>query len=84
MFPPEWLIGRICDEFPSLSPSQALHEPLDLCLRIVEYRAYDRAKELVEKTEKLDDLPDTPMVKLVQEIQHDIALEAWRAKQSGH
>lgn len=73
------MISRLCDEFHCL-PSQAVHEPFDLCLRILEYRAYARAKHLVEQSRSFEDLPDDPMVALVQEIQFDIARE-WRARQ---
>lgn len=71
----EWVVSRICEEFHCL-PSAAIHEPLDLCLGIIECRNYARAKRLVEQSQSLDDLPDDPMIALVQEIQFDIAREA--------
>ncbi len=61
-------------------PSVAVHEPIDLCLLIMEDRAYARAKQLVDQTEKVEDLPDDPMVDLVQEIEFDIAREKIEAK----
>lgn len=72
-------MSRICEEFGCL-PSLAVDEPLGLCLAIIEQRAYARAKDIVERTEHLDDLPDDPMVKLVQEIQWDLAREARERK----
>lgn len=68
----------ICEEFRCL-PSEAVEEPLELALRIMEDRAYHRAKLAVSKCKNLDDLPDDPMVALVLEIEFDIA----RAKRHG-
>ena len=79
--PYDWLISCICKEFGCL-PSAAREETdIDLVLRIMDDRAYARAKHTIETT-KMDDLPDDPMIGLVQEIQFDIARErkARRAK----
>ena len=79
MPPEEWLISRICEEFQCL-PSEAINEPLLLCLRIIEQRAYARAKDIVDHTEKASDLPNNAMVEMVQDIEFDIAQEARDAK----
>ncbi len=52
-----------------------MQEPFGMALRIIEARAYARAKDTIENTKKLDDLPDDPMIAMVQEIQFDIANE---------
>ena len=56
-------------------PSVAADEPLDVCLRIIEERAYARAKQLIAQAKTMDDLPDDPMIDLVQEIEFEIAKE---------
>ncbi len=63
-------------------PSVATTEPVDLCLMIIEDRAYARALDLVKRTEKQSDLPDDPMVDMVLEIQFDVAREALEAKRA--
>lgn len=73
-------MSRICEEFHCL-PSQAVDEPLGLCLTIMDDRAYVRAKEQVDRADaegKAGELPDDPMIALVVDIQFDIAREAKR------
>ena len=75
------MLSRICEEF-HIPPSQAVDEPLEVCLLIMESRAYAKAKQIVEQTEKAEDLPDDPMVDLVQEIQFALAREAIEARRA--
>lgn len=59
-----------------------MHEPLDLCVKIIQLRSYAAAKQIVENSKTLNDLPDDPMIDLVQEIQFDVANEM-RTKKRG-
>lgn len=54
MPPDDWLISRVCEEF-GVSPSEAVQQPVALTLRIMELRAYARAKEAVERAQSEDD-----------------------------
>lgn len=75
--PEEWLLSRLCEEFPGCLPSQLEDEPLRPLLRILEYRGYARALQTIEDhaaamragTAKPDDLPTGPMIDMVFEVQ---------------
>ena len=51
-----------------------------MCLRIIDCRAYARAKDAVKRAEKADDLPDDPMIDIVQDIEFALAREAMERK----
>lgn len=54
----------------------AMEQPLEQAMRILEKRQYAWAKDEINRPDvKLDQLPDTPMIKLAQEIEADIVLE---------
>lgn len=58
----------------------AMEQPLELVLRILEKRGYAWAKETIERDGvKLEDLPDSPMITLAQEIEAGLAAEQWEA-----
>jgi hypothetical protein len=54
-----------------------------MCLRIIEMRAYARAKHTVETTENLDDLPDDELTALAQENQFEMAKRYGHRRTSG-
>lgn len=57
-------------------PSAAIAEwqaaPVGLLERIIEYRAFAAAKNVVDNARDKDQIPDTPMTALVQEIEYDL------------
>lgn len=73
--PWEWLVSVMCEEFPGLTPSQALAEPFPLLLNIIELRGYARAKQAYERADDPFDpkqLPQTDLVKEVREIRKEL------------
>lgn len=50
------MISAICQEF-GCTPAEALRQPRDLTLRIVELRRYAEAKHLVETAKSQADIP---------------------------
>ncbi len=69
----QWL-SLLCEEF-HCRPSEALEEweraPAGLLERIVEFRAFARAKQMYEQAntpEQQAALPDDPMIDLVREL----------------
>lgn len=69
--PEEWLISRLCEEF-GIPPSVAVREPLALCLRIVEMRAYARVREAARNASQDEQIPKGPLADLVFEIEHEL------------
>lgn len=63
-------------------PSQAVHEPLELALRVIEARSYSRAKHIIDRAEKDSDIPDDPMIDTVWEIQREIVRDLREAKRA--
>ena len=57
----------MCEEF-HCTPLEALAQPYQLTMEIIEVRAYTQAKSLVENAQKAGDVPDHPMVDLVGEF----------------
>ena len=58
----------------------AMEQPLEQVMRILEKRGYAWAKETIERDGvKLEDLPDSPMITLAQEIEAGLAAEQWAA-----
>ena len=47
-----------------------------MTLKIMEARAYVRAKNIIEAAKSQDEIPDNPIVDMVWAIQHDIARES--------
>lgn len=74
-----WL-GRLCEEFPALTPTRAYREwmtvPVGWFEEIIEARAYARAKQQYDTAKSKSDLPDTPMVQLVAAIEFTLAQAA--------
>jgi hypothetical protein len=64
------VISRICEEFDCL-PSQAIHEPLQLALDVMDLRAYAKAKHLYEHTKDAKDIPDAPIMDWVYRISYE-------------
>ena len=60
----------------------ALDQPLDLCLDILEARSYADAHALVQRTADESQLPDTPMVQRALDYQYQAAAERIRAKKA--
>ena len=77
------MVSRICEEFSCL-PSEAMHEPLELAMDIMELRAYAKMKDVVDRAEKQTDLPDHPMIDMVSEIYGDIAQEIRAKRRERH
>lgn len=72
-------MGRVCEEFNCL-PSQAIRElendAVDgVVMRIIEMRAFARAKEAYDRVEEEADMPTGKMVQLVKEIDFAVARE---------
>jgi hypothetical protein len=83
--PLEYVVGRVCQEFPCFSPAEAL-EALEqdaggLIFRIMEYRSYASAYELHESTKTMDfaKRPKGAMLDLVRANGFLIAGEAIKA-----
>lgn len=55
------------------SVTDALDQPFDLTMRIMELRAYARANDLVERAQKNEDLPKDPMIDLVFAVREELA-----------
>ena len=72
----------VCEEF-SCTPLEALDQPYDLVMRMLNLRSYAKAKTLVDSAESQDAMPDTPMVRRVQGIQAEILLELQQRKGLG-
>lgn len=71
--PDEWVLSRICEEGLAMNLADAARQPIELALRVMELRAYARAKDMVDRSENAGDLPtDSPMVNLVLDNQADI------------
>ena len=60
----------------------AMQQPLDLCLDILEGRSYAEAHALVQRTADESQLPDTPMVGRALDYQYQAAAELMRAKKA--
>ena len=74
------MLSRICEEGLATSLLDAMEQPLEQVMRILEKRGYAWAKETIERDGvKLDDLPDSPMITLAQEIEAGLAAEQWAA-----
>lgn len=75
LLPYEWVISRVCEEFHCL-PSQAVRElmndPANLALDIMEFRAYARAKELLDNAKRPEDVPNSPLIEQVFLVQHEL------------
>lgn len=69
--PDDWIISRICEEF-SCTPSEAIRQPLGLTLRIIELRAYARAKQALAEAQSETDVPQTPAVEWVWEVEQEL------------
>jgi hypothetical protein len=75
------VISRICEEFGCL-PSQALHEPLQLALDVMDLRAYAQGKHLFETTKDAKDLPDGPTMDWVYRIAYERKQERNRRREA--
>lgn len=80
--PDHWVLLRICEEGLASSLLDAMQQPLDLAVRVIDEKVFAKAWELVKRTENEDQLPDSPMIDLVFEIQAD-RLRARKAARSG-
>lgn len=49
-----------------------MQQPIGVALRILEERAYDRAKRALEEAKKESDVKPTPMVQVVKSIRGDV------------
>jgi hypothetical protein len=62
--------------------NDAIQQPLDLCLDILEGRAYAEAHALVKRTADESQLPDTPMIERALEYQYAHAAEVFQQKKA--
>ncbi len=76
--PDEWIISRVCEEFPCYGPKEAIQamqeDEGEMLFKIIEYRAYARAKETYEST-PMEKRAQTPMMMKIHEMQMRIAKE---------
>ena len=61
----DWIFGRFCEEGLAHSFNDALEQPYQACLDVLELRAFARAKQMVDGTDDESKLPDSPMIDLV-------------------
>lgn len=73
------MISRICEEFGCI-PSQALEEPAQAVMDIIELRAYARAKATLEAAKSEMEVERTPMVEMVWVVMHEIKQRRERRK----
>lgn len=69
--PADWFISRICEEFhciPSVADEEFDDDPVRI-LNILEMRAFQRAKEAIDRDG--DNVKMTPMVRMVMVIEAD-------------
>ena len=80
-----WVISRVCEEFPGLTPPQAVAllegDTDDLVLPVLELRAfkgaYDMVQAVADGSLKVTDVPmDNEMVQAVYDIEFELAREA--------
>jgi hypothetical protein len=64
------VISRICEEF-GCTPSEALNEPLQLALDVMDLRAYAKAKQIYETTKDAKDIPDSPIIDWVYRVSYE-------------
>jgi hypothetical protein len=83
--PLAYYVSRVCEEFACV-PSVALAEvdrlPAGFLEDVIEARSFGVAYDIVQRSEPKD-IPDTPMVKLVQEIDLDVALREMKGGGDG-
>ena len=60
----------------------ALEQPYELTLTILDMRAYARTKDAVDNAQKQDDVPDSPYTELVGQFYKE-AIDKARAVNSG-
>lgn len=75
--PDEWFISRVCEEFHCL-PRQAVKAIEEdegfLLFKILEYRAYSRAKEVYDST-PMEKRPNNALIRKVSDVTMDLAKE---------
>lgn len=74
------MISRICEEFGCL-PSEAMAEEQQVCLDIMELRAYARTKAQLDNAHDEAQAPKGQMADWVWRVQHDIAAETIARRQ---
>lgn len=69
------MISRICEEF-HCTPEEALDQPYDLALTIMQLRAYAHTKQTVEAAKRQSDVPETVLTRKYQAIKLEIMADA--------
>jgi hypothetical protein len=79
--PSEWLISRVCEEFGGY-PAEALeaieNDVGGLIFKIIDFRAYAKAKHAYEEGQKETDLnrrPQGPLIDIVRDIDWELNKE---------
>ncbi len=85
--PYEWIVSRVCEEFnclPTRAQWELENDPDGMAIRIIKLRAYAAAKRAFDEAQDAGQLEKAleanPMVKVAQEIAHEIAADEWRAQ----
>lgn len=68
--PDDWFYSLVCEAF-HCTPAEAVEQPSELTLNIMEDRAYADAWRIVRDAKTEDDVPQSPMVDLVVEFQSE-------------
>jgi hypothetical protein len=75
--PLEYWLGRLCEEFPGLTPLTALRDwlaaPPGFYEEMIEARAYARTKAQYDGAQSKSDLPDSPMLGIVTAIEFELS-----------
>ena len=66
--PVEWFYSRILEEGLASSIEDAMRQPDEIAMDILDLRSYARAKDMFDGTKKKEDLPDSPYIDLVWEF----------------
>ena len=86
LIPPAWIISRMCEEFPALTPTAAIREleeaPVNLISDILGLREYVRSRRLLDQAQDETRLEITPGIERVWEVQHYLLLRS-RAHAAG-
>lgn len=65
------MLSRICEEL-NCTPLEAIVQPLQLTLRIIELRQFARVKQAVAQAKTDDQVPKGPLADLCFEFEHEL------------
>ena len=80
-----WFVSQVCEEFhclPSAAVEEVKRDPGHLAETIVLFRAYARAKAVVDRAKDARDIPDTPMTDLVTQHEAELMRERWQRRRA--